>query len=169
VLEAWCEVRTGRTTGPSDVAEERRRPCRDRWGHDLFHQSACKGDSTKFAFTEFSEVRDARRPFSSAPRPLDNEGGRGSGGCGRTVSMRPGERTSAGSSLVVGADREDREGPTPHRRSSPPRRPLAGTWRRSSPPSVPPERPRRRCRPSPSRGRSSRRAPPSWRSTGTLA
>ena len=35
VLEAWCEVSTGRTSGPSDVAEERRRPCRARWGHDL--------------------------------------------------------------------------------------------------------------------------------------
>ena len=35
VLKAWCEVRTGRTPGPSDVAEERRRPCRAQWGHDL--------------------------------------------------------------------------------------------------------------------------------------
>jgi hypothetical protein len=26
-LEAWCEVRTGRTPGPSDVAEQRRRLC----------------------------------------------------------------------------------------------------------------------------------------------
>jgi hypothetical protein len=34
-LEAWCEVRIGRTPGPSDVAEERRRPCSARWGHDL--------------------------------------------------------------------------------------------------------------------------------------
>ena len=32
VLKAWCGVRTGRTTGPSDVAEERRRPCRAQWG-----------------------------------------------------------------------------------------------------------------------------------------
>ena len=36
VLEAWCEVRTGRTPGPSDVAEERRRPCGAQWGHDLY-------------------------------------------------------------------------------------------------------------------------------------
>jgi hypothetical protein len=35
VLKAWCEVRTGRTLGPSDVAEERRRPCRVQWDHDL--------------------------------------------------------------------------------------------------------------------------------------
>ena len=35
VLKTWCEVRTGRTPGPSDVAEERRRPCRARWDHDL--------------------------------------------------------------------------------------------------------------------------------------
>jgi hypothetical protein len=35
VLKAWCEIRTGRNLGPSDVAEERRRPCRARWGHDL--------------------------------------------------------------------------------------------------------------------------------------
>jgi hypothetical protein len=27
VLKAWCEVRTGRTPCPSDVAEERMRPC----------------------------------------------------------------------------------------------------------------------------------------------
>ena len=35
VLKTWCEVRIGRTPGPSDVAEERRRPCRARWGHEL--------------------------------------------------------------------------------------------------------------------------------------
>ena len=35
VLKAECEVRTERTLGPSDVAEERRRSCRARWGHDL--------------------------------------------------------------------------------------------------------------------------------------
>jgi hypothetical protein len=35
VLKSWCEVRIGRTPGPSDVAEERRRPCRAQWGHDL--------------------------------------------------------------------------------------------------------------------------------------
>ena len=35
MLKAWCEVRTGRTPGPSDVAEERMRPCRAQWGHDL--------------------------------------------------------------------------------------------------------------------------------------
>ena len=34
-LKAWCEVRTGKTPGPSDVAEERRRPCRAQWGQDL--------------------------------------------------------------------------------------------------------------------------------------
>ena len=34
-LKAGCEVRTERTPGPSDVAEERRRPCRAQWGHDL--------------------------------------------------------------------------------------------------------------------------------------
>jgi hypothetical protein len=28
VLKAWCEVRRGRIPGPSDVVEERRRPCR---------------------------------------------------------------------------------------------------------------------------------------------
>ncbi len=27
VLKAWCEVRTGKTPGPSDVAEERMRLC----------------------------------------------------------------------------------------------------------------------------------------------
>ena len=27
VLKTLCEVRTGRTLGPSNVAEERRRPC----------------------------------------------------------------------------------------------------------------------------------------------
>ena len=35
VLKAWCEVRAGRTPGPSDVAEERMVPCRAQWGHDL--------------------------------------------------------------------------------------------------------------------------------------
>jgi hypothetical protein len=35
VLKAWCQVRIGRTPGPSDVAEERMRPYRVRWGHDL--------------------------------------------------------------------------------------------------------------------------------------
>jgi hypothetical protein len=34
-LKVWCEVRTGKTPDTSDVAEERRRPCRARWGHDL--------------------------------------------------------------------------------------------------------------------------------------
>jgi hypothetical protein len=34
-LKAWCEVRIGRTPGHSDVAEERMRPCRAQWGHDL--------------------------------------------------------------------------------------------------------------------------------------
>jgi hypothetical protein len=32
-LKAWCEVRT---PGPSDVAGDRMRPCRDRWDHDLY-------------------------------------------------------------------------------------------------------------------------------------
>ena len=71
-LEAWCEVRTGRTPGPSDVAEERRCPCRAQWGHDLYwwdvgearslaliHPSAWKWNSANFAFTEFSEVAPA--------------------------------------------------------------------------------------------------------------
>jgi hypothetical protein len=35
VLKAWCEVRTGKTPGPSDVAEEWRRPCRAQLGHEL--------------------------------------------------------------------------------------------------------------------------------------
>jgi hypothetical protein len=35
VLKASCEVGTGRNQGPSDVAEERRRPCRARWSHDF--------------------------------------------------------------------------------------------------------------------------------------
>ena len=35
VLKAWCKARTGRTPSRSDVAEERMRPCRARWGHDL--------------------------------------------------------------------------------------------------------------------------------------
>jgi hypothetical protein len=35
VLKAWCELRTGRPPGPSDVAEERMVPCRAQWGHDL--------------------------------------------------------------------------------------------------------------------------------------
>jgi hypothetical protein len=30
-----CEVRIGRTPGPSDVAGERRRPRGVQWGHDL--------------------------------------------------------------------------------------------------------------------------------------
>jgi hypothetical protein len=36
-LKAWCEVRTERTPGPSDVAEERMRPCcaQWEWGHGL--------------------------------------------------------------------------------------------------------------------------------------
>jgi hypothetical protein len=34
-LKAWYEVRTGKTPHPSDVAEERRHPCRAQWGHDL--------------------------------------------------------------------------------------------------------------------------------------
>ena len=36
VLKAWCELRTGKTPGPSDVAEERRRPCRAQRGHDFY-------------------------------------------------------------------------------------------------------------------------------------
>jgi hypothetical protein len=39
VLKAWCEVRTGRTPGPLDVAEERRRPCGAQWGHDHYGQA----------------------------------------------------------------------------------------------------------------------------------
>jgi hypothetical protein len=35
-LKACCKLRRGRTPGPSDVAEEWRRPCRARWGHDLY-------------------------------------------------------------------------------------------------------------------------------------
>jgi hypothetical protein len=35
VLKAWCEVRTGKIPGPSDVAEERMCPCGVRWGHDV--------------------------------------------------------------------------------------------------------------------------------------
>ena len=34
-LKAWCEVRTGNTPGPSDVAYERRRPCRAQWSFGL--------------------------------------------------------------------------------------------------------------------------------------
>jgi hypothetical protein len=30
-LKADCEVRIGKTPGPSDVAEEQMRPCRARW------------------------------------------------------------------------------------------------------------------------------------------
>jgi hypothetical protein len=36
VLKAWCEVRTGRTPDPSDVAEERMRLCMCSVGHDLY-------------------------------------------------------------------------------------------------------------------------------------
>ena len=36
VLKAECEVRIGRTPDPSDVAEERMRPCRAQRGHDLY-------------------------------------------------------------------------------------------------------------------------------------
>jgi hypothetical protein len=35
-LKAWCEVRTERTPAPSDVAEERRRPCRVQCGQDRY-------------------------------------------------------------------------------------------------------------------------------------
>ena len=35
VLKTWCEVGTGKTPHPSDVAEERMYPCRARWDHDL--------------------------------------------------------------------------------------------------------------------------------------
>ena len=35
VPKAWCEFRTGKAPHPSDVAEERRRPCRAQWGHGL--------------------------------------------------------------------------------------------------------------------------------------
>jgi hypothetical protein len=35
VLKGWCGVRTGRTLGPSDVAEERMVSCRAQRGHDL--------------------------------------------------------------------------------------------------------------------------------------
>jgi hypothetical protein len=34
--QLWCEVGIGRTPGPSDVAEERRRPCRARSGHNPY-------------------------------------------------------------------------------------------------------------------------------------
>jgi hypothetical protein len=36
VLKARCEVRTERTPGPSDVAEERMRPCHAQWGNALY-------------------------------------------------------------------------------------------------------------------------------------
>ncbi len=65
VLKAWCEVRTGRTSGPSDVAEERMRPCRARWSHDLsmgrtfeklgpqrYFTGVWKENSASFAMTE---------------------------------------------------------------------------------------------------------------------
>jgi hypothetical protein len=35
ILKAECEVRTGKTPGPSDIAEERMHPCGVRWGHGL--------------------------------------------------------------------------------------------------------------------------------------
>jgi hypothetical protein len=35
VLKAWCELRTGKTPHPSDLAEERMVPCGAQWGHDL--------------------------------------------------------------------------------------------------------------------------------------
>ena len=72
MLKAWCELRTGRTLGPSGVAEERRHPCRAQWGHDLsmgmtleepgpggsIHRRAWNRGSPNFACTEFYEVRE---------------------------------------------------------------------------------------------------------------
>jgi hypothetical protein len=42
VLKAWCELRTGKTPHPSDLAEERMRPCRAQWGHDLYGRTVEK-------------------------------------------------------------------------------------------------------------------------------
>jgi hypothetical protein len=36
VLKAWCEIRIGRTPGPSDVAEVWKRPYGAQWDHDLY-------------------------------------------------------------------------------------------------------------------------------------
>src|SRR5918995_4731129 len=60
VLKAWCEVRIGRTPGPSDVAEERMRPCRARWGHDL-----------SMGRKSPREIRLAPRPSHRGPHPAD--------------------------------------------------------------------------------------------------
>ena len=86
MLKAWCEVRTGRIPGPSDVAEERRRPCRDRWDHrvslwvgdvgevgefTLIHLSAWKGDSAKFGSSAVPGVlRGLLKMIAEIFRPL---------------------------------------------------------------------------------------------------
>jgi hypothetical protein len=62
VLKAWCELRTGKTPHPSDLAEERRRPCRARWGHDLSMSRLLEKPgpalySPECVEVEFSEVR----------------------------------------------------------------------------------------------------------------
>ena len=62
MLKAGCEVRTGRTGGPSDVAEERRRPLRALRGHDLYGQETLEKLGPALCSLEcvedvFSEVR----------------------------------------------------------------------------------------------------------------
>ena len=35
MLKAWCKVKSREDPGPLDVADERMRPSRALWGHDL--------------------------------------------------------------------------------------------------------------------------------------
>ena len=84
VLKAWCEVRTEKTPVPSDVAEERRRPCRARWGHEfsmgraleklgpqaLMHPSAWKSHSPKFVVAISEPPRSRLTATLYAPNRL---------------------------------------------------------------------------------------------------
>src|SRR5918995_6015170 len=70
-MKAWCEVRTGRTPGLSDEVEERRRPYRARWGHDLSMGRTLEKPGPALYSPEcveggFSEVRGQRVLGTSA-------------------------------------------------------------------------------------------------------
>ena len=72
-LEAWCEVRTGRTPGPSDVAEERMVPCHAQWGHDLSIGRTLEKPGSALYSPEFVEgvFSKVRMPYREAGASME--------------------------------------------------------------------------------------------------
>ena len=82
MLKTWCEVRTGKTPGPSEVAEERMRPCRARWamisiGRLLEKLGPKRYNLPECVEEEFCELRLLRHStkFSNHADPARKAGG----------------------------------------------------------------------------------------------